>query len=88
MIKEILNYSKTRNFLFDKSNSNFVFTLDLILEAHKILLQGIVTGKLRGYLRLDQNVIKDAKSNSIVYIPPDFNEVKTLMNSLIRFVKK
>ncbi len=33
-----------------------------------------------------QNSIQDSKTRSIIYIPPDFNEVKTLMNSLISWV--
>lgn len=87
-LKEILNYSKARNYLFEKAEQSSNFNLDLILETHKILLQGIVTEKLRGHLRLAQNVIKDANSNSIIYIPPDFIEVKSLLNPLTQFVNK
>ena len=85
-LKEILNYSKARSFLFEKANKNTKLSLDLIIETHKILQAGIVIGKLKGYLRLAQNVIKDAKTKSIIYIPPDFNEVEVLMNSLINWV--
>ena len=85
-LKEILNYSKARSFLFQRAENHSRVDLELILETHQILLQGIVTGKLKGFLRADQNVIKNADSNSIVYFPPDFHDVKNLLVSLIEFV--
>lgn len=87
-LKEILNYSKARAFLKEKADNSTRLSLQLILDTHSILMNDIVVGKLKGYLREDQNAIKDSGTNSIIYIPPDFREVKELMDSLILFMNK
>ncbi|MFC1566986.1 Fic family protein [bacterium] len=84
-LKEILNYSKARKYLFEKVEKNSKLTLELMLETHKILQESIVTGKLKGHLRDAQNVIKDSKTHAIVYMPPEPNDVKKLLLALINW---
>jgi Fic family protein len=87
-LKEILNYAKARSFLFQRAENHSRLDIELILKIHQILLQGIVAGKLKGFLRTDQNVIRNADSNSIVYFPPDYHDVKSLLLSLLEFVNR
>ena len=87
-LKEIVNYAKARSVLFDKATQNNTLSKALILKVHHILMNRIVSGKLKGYFRDSQNVIKDAKSRKIVYLPPEAPDVGPLMKRLIRWVQK
>lgn len=86
-LKEVLNYSKTRAMLLEKSALRYDIDKKLTLDTHKCLMTNIVTGKLRGYYRGSQNVIKDSRSKSIIYLPPESSEVDRLMKSLFIWVK-
>jgi len=87
-LKEILNYSKARAYLFKKVISGEELSLHLILEAHKILQQGIVIGGLKGHLRMAQNVISDARTKKIIYMPPKPEDVKDLLKGLLSWCKE
>ncbi|HPI40454.1 MAG TPA: Fic family protein [Pseudobdellovibrionaceae bacterium] len=80
-VKEVINYAKTRQFIFDPQ---IHFTLDNLLKSHDILLNGIVLKSMRGVCRTSQNVIKDASSGKIVYMPPEHSEVRWLLKNLIQ----
>lgn len=83
---EVVNYSKTRAWLFKKARENFSLNHDTVLNAHKKLLSNIVEGKLKGTYRDSQNVIKDSESGGIVYLPPESSDVKPLMSALLSWV--
>ncbi|MBU4267897.1 MAG: Fic family protein [Acidobacteria bacterium] len=85
-IKEVLNYSKVRSLLFEKADKGNILTGPLILEAHRLLEKSIVEGTLKGHFRDGQNVIRDSRTGSIVYLPPEYQEVPSLMKSLIAFI--
>lgn len=85
-LKEILNYSKARSYLAGESTKNKKLNLDLILKTHKILLNNIVSGKLKGHLREAQNVITESNSRKIIYLPPEPRDVLPFLHSLISFI--
>ncbi|MBL6988454.1 MAG: Fic family protein [Bacteriovoracaceae bacterium] len=82
-VREIINYSKARSRIIEKSKTEQILSNKFILELHNILLIGIVRGNLKGHYRAAQNVIKDSKTNEIVYLPPEWRDVKKLMKELI-----
>jgi len=82
-LKEIINYAKARTIINEKYNKGNLLTIKFILELHNILLTGIVRGKLKGHFREKQNVIKDSSTNDIIYLPPEWSEVKKLMKDLV-----
>lgn len=85
-LKEIINYSKARQMLFDRTNKNEI-TLDLINNVHQYLMDGIVRGKLKGHLRESQNAIYNGTGGAIVYMPPLAADVKTLLRSLTHWLR-
>ena len=87
-LKEILNYAQARAYLFEQAQKGKPFAKELILETHKILLKGILVGKLAGHYRDAQNVIRDSQSHAIVYMPPQADNVSDLMQPLLRWVQK
>jgi Fic family protein len=87
-LKEIMNYSKARKLLDEVALKNTKLDPNLILKVHDVLMQGIVTGKLKGHYRNAQNIIKDASTGKIVYLPPEFEEVPALMQDLVIWVER
>ena len=85
-LKEVLNYAKVRSLLFEKADQGNILTGSLILEVHRLLEKGIVEDALKGHFRDGQNVIRDSKTGAIVYLPPEYQEVPSLMKSLIAFI--
>lgn len=85
-LREIINYSQARQFLFEKAMQGKLFDKRLVLDIHKILMDRIVDGKLKGYYRVAQNVIRDSATNAIVYLPPEAKDVDMYMKSLLDWV--
>ncbi|MCI5072715.1 Fic family protein [bacterium] len=82
-LKEVLNYAKARNKIIHEFAKEKTITVKQVLNLHQTLLNGIVSGKLKGHFREAQNIIQDTKSKSIVYMPPQWEEVERLMHDLI-----
>lgn len=87
-IQEVVNYSKTRNFVFKHVNTHKIIDINFMLTVHKELLNKIVKGKLKGHFREAQNVIKDSRSGEIVFLPPEAKDVLPLMKGLLHWVHK
>jgi len=87
-LKEVLNYAKARVLVTEKALQEKICSINLILQLHEILLKGIVKGKLKGQFREAQNVIKDSKSHEIIYLPPEWMEVKKMMKDLVSWSNK
>lgn len=69
--------------MIERAVSAQTLTNAFILELHDILLKGIVRGKLKGHYREAQNIIRDSKTQELIYLPPEWKEVKKLMRELI-----
>lgn len=85
-LQEVINYSKARSFLLDKLNIKM--SLDTLLKTHDLIMRQLVTSGLRGKYRRAQNVIKDAQSRKITFMPPEAKDVPLLMLELFRTVEK
>jgi Fic family protein len=85
-LKEIINYSRARAFLMQSPQKSL--SHEIINTVHDLLLNQIVIKSHRGRYRTGQNVIKDLNSRAIVYMPPDPQDVSSLMDQLIKEVKK
>lgn len=87
-LKEILNYAQSRQKLQNLARQHKPLTLDLVLKMHDLLLTGIVRGKLKGHWREAQNIISDARTQKIVYMPPVAHDVVPFMKSLVAWTHK
>jgi len=87
-IQEVINYAKARDFLKQEKVLSGDVNKELITQVHSLLMNRIVTGKLKGYYRQAQNVISDSKSNEIVYMPPEAKDVSNMMQKLYLWVKE
>ena len=86
--QEILNYNDALEYL-NKGIKDKDITLDnkLILKTHKLVTQKLLDTSKSGKYRYNIVVVNDPLKNEIVYIPPDYRQVKTLINYLIKYIK-
>lgn len=81
-VLEVRNYFNALMYLNKEAENNNTITEDLILKAHNL-----VSGKHLTYknsFRDDQNVVKDSETGTIVYMPPEAKDVKSLINQMIK----
>lgn len=84
--KEVLNYNqalKDLNTLLDKGEVKL--SLNFILNVQKQVTDGLLPSFDVGKLRQKPVVVNDPKTRQVVYLPPDVNEVKSLVEELLEF---
>lgn len=85
--KEVLNYNLALQELNKKLKVGKVrLSLDLILKIQKQVIEGLLPVFESGKMREKAVVVNDPRTGQAVYLPPDINEVKSLMEDLISFV--
>lgn len=87
--KEVLNYNSALehlNLLVEKKN--ILISLDLILETHKKVVDGLLPKFEVGFIRKKPVVVNDPKTGEVVFLPPDYDILPKLMKELINFVLK
>ena len=86
--KEVINYNRaleTLNQLL--KSSQLELTLKLILDIHKHVIKGLLPAFETGDLRKNSVVVNDPRTGRIVYMPPDVERVKELIEELVLYVK-
>lgn len=81
--KEVKSYFRLLNNIpsfVEKYNGKI--TSELILRCHNAILNGIVSQNLRGKFRDSQNAIYEARTNKLVYMPPEAKDVVDLTKDL------
>lgn len=81
-VLEVRNYFNALMYLNKEAENNNTITEELILKTHNL-----VSGKHLTYknsFRNDQNVVKDSETGTIVYMPPEAKDVKSLINQMIK----
>lgn len=86
--KEVLNYYECLEFVSKSAKSKKKVTENFIKEMHSINLKGILKGRLRGKYREAQNVIMNAATKDVVYMPPEAKDVGFLMRSLVKWINQ
>ncbi len=84
--KEVLNYNQALqdlNTMLDKGEVNL--SLTLILHIQKKVTDNLLPSFESGHLREKPVVVNDPRTRQVVYLPPDVNEVKLLMEDLVQF---
>jgi Fic family protein len=81
--REILNYNTALQHLKNQKES---LTIPKILEIHKFVMDGLLLKSDCGKLRSRPVIVNDPRTGNPVYLPPDVDDVKPLMQELIKFV--
>jgi len=85
--KEVLNYNQALQNLNSKLDKKEVnLSLKLILDIQKQVTNKLLPSFQVGHLREKPVVVNDPRTNQVVYMPPEVNEVKPLMEELVEFI--
>lgn len=90
-IQEIINYRNVLKFIDSFSerlqeSKDYFFSLETLLEIHKITTNKILPDESCGKFRLTQVVIKNAQTGQVSYMPPPAAEVPFLIEDLTNWI--
>ena len=90
-VQEIINYRNVLKFIEGiyaqiGTSGNYNFTIENILEIHKITTEKILPSQSVGQFRTRQVVIRNTKTNQISYTPPPAVEVPYLVEDLVSWI--
>ncbi len=85
--REVLNYNKTLVYLNGLvAENNGALSLPLVLKIHGLVMGGLLHEFKVGKFRQEPVFINDLRTQQPIYLPPDHQEVVSLMNDLLQFV--
>lgn len=90
-IQEVINYRNVLKFIDSiqaqiGSSGAYNFTLETILEIHRLTTEKILLEGSTGKFRIRQVVIRNTKTGQISYTPPPAVEVPYLMEDLVHWI--
>jgi len=86
--KEVINYNNALTHLNALLTSHAVeLSVQLILDIHVHVIRGLLPSFQSGKLRKLPVVVNDPRTGSVVYMPPDVENVSVLVYDLVAFVK-
>lgn len=83
--QEVLNYNQVLIQLQEREEKSF--TAELILQIQRGVTAGLLPPHQVGAWRQEPVVVYEPRSGSIVYLPPDHQDVTRLMDELVGFVQ-
>lgn len=87
--KEVLNYNKALlklNLLVADGKTEL--TLTLILDIQKTITKGLIADYRCGKIRQEPVFVNDPRSGKPIYLPPDHQDVSSLLNDLVKYVQQ
>jgi len=87
--KEVVNYNQALEILDRKLRGKSVkFNLELILKIQKIATKELISASNSGKLRQEPVFVNDPRTRKTIYLPPDQQDVRKLMDDLMEFILK
>jgi len=87
--QEVLNYNTALKKLNNKLNKKIsLISLDLILDIHSQIMDKLLVINETGKLRTKPVFVNDPRTGKTIYLPPEVNDVKSLINDLTAFMHK
>jgi Fic family protein len=84
--KEVLNYNQALEYLDkDVKSGKLDISLPLILIIQKMVTDGLLSKNRSGKVRTEPVFVNDPRTRKVVYLPPDANDAKELLNELVDF---
>jgi len=90
-VQEVINYRNVLKFIEGiytqtGSSGSYSFTIETILEMHKLTTEKILSPESSGQFRSRQVVIKNTKTGQVSYTPPPAVEVPYLVEDLVNWI--
>ena len=87
--KEVLNYNEALRQVHELIQKNsWRLALDFILDIQRIITKDLIPTHQCGRLRLEPVVVYEPVSREVAYLPPDHQDVPSLLDELIDFVRQ
>lgn len=87
--REVVNYNHILGELNKRLKKGTVkISLSLVLDIQKKVMDALLPKFKTGRLRDEPVFVNDPKTGKVIYLPPDHQEVKKLMEDLIDYVEK
>jgi len=87
--REVLNYNEALEYLNTQSKKDDLnISVDLILKVHKKVTHGLLPNFESGIFRKKPVVVNDPRSGKVVFLPPDYQVVNSLILELVEFISK
>lgn len=87
--REVLNYNEALEFLNSGIKDKSIrLNNSLIQKTHRLVTKKLLLGGNCGKYREDSVVVHNPLTREIVYLPPDYKDVKKLMSTLLSYVKE
>ncbi|MCL4870890.1 MAG: Fic family protein [Anaerolineae bacterium] len=83
--REVLNYN--RALLLLREQAAQPLTQALLLQIHQQVMTGLLPAHQVGHIRQEPVVIRNPRTQEIIFLPPDHGDVPALMDDLLRFVE-
>ncbi len=92
-VQEIINYRNVLRFIEGLSgrinpSEGYLFTLETLLEIHRVTTDRILPPEYTGKFRTSQVVIRNAQTGQISYTPPPAAEISFLIEDLINWLNE
>ncbi|MCX6733295.1 MAG: Fic family protein [Candidatus Peregrinibacteria bacterium] len=85
--REVLNYNKILVYLNELlSSGQLKMSIALILKIQKNITDKLLIPLQSGHFRKEPVVVHNPKIGKVVYLPPDYKDVESLMHELIDFI--
>lgn len=90
-IQEVLNYRNVLKFIDAVAvqigpSGNYNFTIETILEIHRLTTERTLPADVAGHFRVRQVVVRNTKTDQISYTPPPAPEVPYLVEDLVNWI--
>lgn len=87
--REVLNYNGALEKLNNKITTGQVeVDINFICDVQRDVTNGLIEKYRCGILRTEPVFVNDPRTGKPVYLPPDFQDVSSLMEALVKFVKE
>ena len=84
--KEVINYNQALEILDKDIHGDIIeFNLDLILKIQKIATNGLIDSFNSGKIRQQPVFVNDPRTRKSIYLPPDHQGVRDLIDGLIQY---
>jgi len=94
--QEVLNYNRILTNLSENwaqsgtdgsQQPRSAFSTDLILSIHTGVMAGLLPAHQTGQWRREPVVVHNPQTREVIYLPPDWEDVPSLMDELVNFVQ-
>ena len=88
-VQEVINYRRVLDFIESvKKGEEFIYTKELLMDIHKLVVEKIVPEEQLGEYRTSQVVLKNSVTGEVGFRPPQAVDVPPLVDEFLRWLNE